>query len=841
MPQSYLLQYFSGVALKTLTAVEANTAASNQHEYNGNTELRGLFGKATAKHRFHARFVYVSDEKQERIEDEAPVTWYDARQNHPKRSEHRLYFPTTRVSRRATAGDLLVIGMLRDNSVLVVIAKDGSHIATDLRRLFSVTTTKDERFSVWQKGGGLQDDEARSLLQTIGVLDRAATHISSTGGKAAERTAIVVIGLPSDYEAVVSQLRDISEQVDEQGTLFEVGRFDSTVGIWEIAIVRVGLGTLYAASTVDKAIQRFLPEVVVLLGAAAGISDGIAVGDVVVASAIYSWDTRSIEPRNIERQATSHRVLQRAIKEASGSAWLAKRSQARDGGTPPKVVVAPIASTTNLVTASQALRASRAVAVDFEDAALLGAVDRRDGIEVFVIRGIANLGQTQKIDNTKLASGNATAFAFQVLSMLEPASVAERASTKPPIIRKDGPSSITRFRIRSIKSIEAVDWEVAAAISTGWHVLVGINASGKTTALRCIALALLGNSKETQVFEQNWAAWVRQGAARGDVIVTLTTGAEDSGEVGCRISAGTSEEVELTHLGPTNKPVFSVGYGPFRRFSGGDDVFKKRLTPRATRNITLFSERADLADSLRWLQSLYVKYLEDRENRLCFQVENFINKSGLLPRGTRLEKVSADRIVFKDGNECDISIEDLSDGFRSVLSLVLDILRHLTSDDESYLDPFSPDRANVVASGIVLIDEIDVHLHPKWQQEIGAWFRSHFPNFQFIVATHSLFVCQSADSVFILPDPGATGAGRMLTDVELNQIRYGTVLDGFATGVFGQGVDESDGSRRLTQELATLNLKQLREGLSTVERSRQAQLRAILPTSDILPDSAVEE
>jgi hypothetical protein len=241
MPESYLSQYFSGVALKTLTAVEANTAASNQHEYNGNTDLRRLFGRATAKHRFRARFVYVSDEKQEGITDEAPVTWYDARQNHPKRSEHRLYFPTTRVSRRATAGDLLVIGMLRDNSVLVVIAKDGSRIATDLRRLFGVTTTKDERFSLWQKEGGLKDDEARSLLQTIGVLDRVATPISSTSEKPAERTAIVVISLPSDYEAVIGQLRDVSEQADEQGTLFEVGRYDSAVGIWEIAIVRVGL------------------------------------------------------------------------------------------------------------------------------------------------------------------------------------------------------------------------------------------------------------------------------------------------------------------------------------------------------------------------------------------------------------------------------------------------------------------------------------------------------------------------------------------------------------------------------------------------------------------------
>src|SRR5579859_5913147 len=107
MPQSYLSQYFSDVALKTLTAVEASPATSNQHEYNGNKDLVRLFGKATSKHRFRARFVYVSKKGEETITDEAPVTWYDARQNHPTRTEHRLYFPTTRVSRRAAAGDLL--------------------------------------------------------------------------------------------------------------------------------------------------------------------------------------------------------------------------------------------------------------------------------------------------------------------------------------------------------------------------------------------------------------------------------------------------------------------------------------------------------------------------------------------------------------------------------------------------------------------------------------------------------------------------------------------------------------------------------------------------------------
>ena len=251
--------------------------------------------------------------------------------------------------------------------------------------------------------------------------------------------------------------------------------------------------------------------------------------------------------------------------------------------------------------------------------------------------------------------------------------------------------------------------------------------------------------------------------------------------------------------------------------------------------MTLFSEQADLADSLEWLRSLYFKNLEDPENRLYWEVWDFVNNSALLPSGTLLDEVTTDRITFKDGNGYTITIEELSDGFRSALSLVLNILSHLL-DQDSLVGVFSSDKAYVAASGIVLIDEVDVHLHPKWQQEIGAWFKRHFPKFQFIVATHSLLICQSADSVFILPDASSGGSGRMLGETELNQIKYGTVLDGYGTGVFGPGVDESLESKRLSQKLATLNLKQLREGLTSAERAEQVRLRAILPTSDVLHD-----
>jgi predicted ATP-binding protein involved in virulence len=55
-----------------------------------------------------------------------------------------------------------------------------------------------------------------------------------------------------------------------------------------------------------------------------------------------------------------------------------------------------------------------------------------------------------------------------------------------------------------------------------------------------------------------------------------------------------------------------------------------------------------------------------------------------------------------------------------------------------------------------MIDEVDAHLHPAWQRELGFWLVRHFPNVQFIVTTHSPIVCQAAEDgrIYHLPTSG---------------------------------------------------------------------------------------
>jgi len=86
-------------------------------------------------------------------------------------------------------------------------------------------------------------------------------------------------------------------------------------------------------------------------------------------------------------------------------------------------------------------------------------------------------------------------------------------------------------------------------------------------------------------------------------------------------------------------------------------------------------------------------------------------------------------VVSKNGHEFDLS--KLSDGERGILALVIEIARRLALAYPDLDDPI------VEGSACILIDEIELHLHPKWQRDVLKWLTSTFPSCQFIVTTHS--------------------------------------------------------------------------------------------------------
>ncbi len=110
-----------------------------------------------------------------------------------------------------------------------------------------------------------------------------------------------------------------------------------------------------------------------------------------------------------------------------------------------------------------------------------------------------------------------------------------------------------------------------------------------------------------------------------------------------------------------------------------------------------------------------------------------------------------------------LNIRQLSDGERSMLALVLDIARRLTQANPELKNPLQEGKA------VVLIDELDLHLHPCWQRNIAAKLTATFPNCQFIAATHSpqvigevspnslIFLAKDSDRIIVRP--GRQGYG----------------------------------------------------------------------------------
>ena len=109
-----------------------------------------------------------------------------------------------------------------------------------------------------------------------------------------------------------------------------------------------------------------------------------------------------------------------------------------------------------------------------------------------------------------------------------------------------------------------------------------------------------------------------------------------------------------------------------------------------------------------------------------------------------------------DKRRMKLPLNQLSDGYKGTVSLVADIAYRM-----AVLNPQLLDRVLEETPGVVLIDEVDLHLHPAWQQRVLSDLRSIFPNVQFIVSTHAPAVIQSVQSenIRILMDDSVLAPG----------------------------------------------------------------------------------
>ncbi len=410
---------------------------------------------------------------------------------------------------------------------------------------------------------------------------------------------------------------------------------------------------------------------------------------------------------------------------------------------------------------------------------------------------------------------------------------------------------IDKVRLTNIRGFRDLEFSFDRGNGTyaGWTVLTGDNGSGKSTVLKAIAAALVDDLSIVRALQPSLKGWIKSGSDAGEISLNLSDTPRHAKLVELNIYTGKSSPQAEPHIGLSiqkgeinlhnpsasnwRENWFLCGYGPFHRISGAtSEASRLMAAPIIDRLITLFQETASLAETDQWLRQLNYKRLEGKaaEAQTLELVISLLNDE-FLPNEIRVKRVDSDGLWLKDRNGVELSWGEMSDGYRTALALLADILRHLINhyglDDLTARD--TEGKLFITRSGVVLIDEIDAHLHPEWQREIGFWLKKRFPNIQFIVTSHSPLICQAADpnGLFVLPEPGSDEPARALTPEEYQEVissRPDTIL---RSAAFGLQNTRSPVAVEARSAFADLRTKQRAGGkltkteLAELERLRQ--------------------
>ncbi|MEV4615700.1 AAA family ATPase [Kitasatospora sp. NPDC049258] len=204
-------------------------------------------------------------------------------------------------------------------------------------------------------------------------------------------------------------------------------------------------------------------------------------------------------------------------------------------------------------------------------------------------------------------------------------------------------------------------------------------------------------------------------------------------------------------------------------------------------------------------------------------------EDGLLPDGWRLAATGPDGPWVERAGLA-LPLAELGDGVARLVTLVAELSAITRRTRPEYVDgrPTLPVRATV------LIDDVDAHLHPAWQQRVGGWLTAHFPQVQFIVATHSPYVCQAADpgALIRLAGPEEEPAPPRLLGEDLHQrILYGSGDDTALSELFGLASAYSANAEAERRLLVRLERKLYAGDASAAELAEYRELGAKLNSS----------
>lgn len=305
----------------------------------------------------------------------------------------------------------------------------------------------------------------------------------------------------------------------------------------------------------------------------------------------------------------------------------------------------------------------------------------------------------------------------------------------PDISKKQ--SILQSVRLKNIGAFTSLDLH----IDKGWNVFLGNNGCGKSTILKAIAVGLAGNNIDSK--NSMAQSLLRRDTERGSIELTFdaVTYATHFIRRGNRVEIQTAQNTPLVSgeciaFGfPALRGVSQKKIDPSRKIPRRNTCDVEDLSPLITGSV---DHRLD--DLKQWVASLALKAEYANRNdtaqagRYKQQLESFFKLlSDLSPETTAFKffkfDIEASQVLLKTVDGV-VPLEFISQGTSSIIGWVGTLLHRLY---EIYSNAEKPEERQA----LVLIDEMDAHLHPEWQQTLVPALKKYFPNLQIIGTTHS--------------------------------------------------------------------------------------------------------
>ncbi|AFZ07053.1 SMC domain protein [Oscillatoria nigro-viridis PCC 7112] len=327
---------------------------------------------------------------------------------------------------------------------------------------------------------------------------------------------------------------------------------------------------------------------------------------------------------------------------------------------------------------------------------------------------------------------------------------------------------VNRLKMNSFRGISDLTLEFDTDEPT---VFIGINGVGKSSILECLAILLSWLTKRIQTPNSNGRSFneddIKNGCKETHNEITISINDWELVWSLTKVRKGRSQDTSSNLVGlkgvvdnihsqldansyaalplavyyPTNRAVLDIPLKirtkhSFEQITAYDEVLTGgRIDFR--RFFEWFREREDYENELRLNDS--DRYRDRQLEAVRYAFANLLDGfSNLRVRRSPLLRMT----VNKQGEE--LIVNQLSDGEKCLLALAGDLARRLAIANPN------PDCNPLEGSGVVLIDEIELHLHPKWQRAIIPNLKKTFPNCQFIITTHSPQVISDLKWVHLL-------------------------------------------------------------------------------------------